>query len=210
MTQATQLNVLDPAQLVRIEAVHRGFLFQHLYTVQCLLSAAAFSIETVEVESDEDVEVQSKGRRTYIQVKHRQESLAWSDIEGAVARFEELRAAHKRGDRCGEPAFLIVSNAAPNGPLAARLTAADWPDDVRVDWPSADPAQRLLPAPSESLLAAAEAASKVAGSLPFATLSPATLVWKLAGLVSLAATGEDENLDHTSRLKIFPAFSNSS
>ena len=25
--------VLDPAQLVRIEAVHRGFLFQHLYEV---------------------------------------------------------------------------------------------------------------------------------------------------------------------------------
>jgi hypothetical protein len=33
--------------------------------------------------------------------------------------------------------------------------------------------------------------------LPFATLAPETLVWKLAGLVSLAATGEDEHLDHT-------------
>ena len=204
MTQATQLNVLDPAQLVRIEAVHRGFLFQHLYTVQCLLSAVALSIESVEVESDEDIEVQFKGRRTYIQVKHRQDALAGGDIEGALARFEELRAAHESGERSGEPAFLIVSNAAPNGPLAARFAAADWPDDVQVDWPSADPAQRLLPAPSESLLAAAEAASKLAGSLPFATLSPATLVWKLAGLVSLAATGEDENLDHAFQAEDLP------
>lgn len=54
-------SVLDPAQLVRIEAVHRGFLFQHLYTVQCLLSAAALSVRSVDVESDEDVEVQFEG-----------------------------------------------------------------------------------------------------------------------------------------------------
>ncbi|MBU0368018.1 hypothetical protein, partial [Acinetobacter baumannii] len=117
-------------------------------------------MESVEVENDEDVEVQFKGRRIYIQVKYRQESLAWSDIEGALARFEDLRAAHKRGERSGEPAFHIVSNAAPNGPLAARLVAADWPDDVRVDWPSADAAKRILPAPSASLLEAAKVASK--------------------------------------------------
>lgn len=206
MTQATHRrgNVLDPAQLVRIEAVHRGFLFQHLYTVQCLLSAATLSIESVEVESDEDVEVKFKERRTYIQVKHRQGSLAWSDIEGPLARFDELRAAHRRGERSGEPAFIIVSNATPNGPLAVRLAAADWPDDVRVDWPSADPATRLLPAPSASLLEAAEVASKMASDLPFATLSPDTLVWKLAGLVSLAATGEDKNLDHTFQAEDLP------
>lgn len=83
MTQAAQrpANVLDPAQLVRIEAVHRGFLFQHLYAVQCLLSAAALSVQSVEVESDEDIEVQFEGRRLYIQVKHRKEPLAWNDIE---------------------------------------------------------------------------------------------------------------------------------
>lgn len=32
-------DVLDSAQLVRIEAVHRGFLYQHLYAVGCLLLA---------------------------------------------------------------------------------------------------------------------------------------------------------------------------
>jgi hypothetical protein len=58
-------SVLDPAQLVRIEAVHRGFLYQHLYAVQCLLSAAALSVLSVDVESDEDVEVQFDGRRIY-------------------------------------------------------------------------------------------------------------------------------------------------
>ncbi|MCV0398187.1 MAG: SEC-C domain-containing protein [Rhizobiaceae bacterium] len=198
-------SVLDPAQLVRIEAVHRGFLFQHLYTVQCLLSAAALSVRSVEVESDEDVEVQFEGRRIYVQVKHRKEPLAWNDIEEAVERFAELRAAHQRGERSGEPAFLIISNAAPNGPLAARLAAADWPADVHVDWPAADPDARILPAPQGSLLEAAEAASELAKGLPFATLAPQTLVWKLAGLVSLAATGEDDNHDHTFKVGELPS-----
>ncbi|WP_271608477.1 hypothetical protein [Bradyrhizobium sp. CCBAU 21359] len=140
----------------------------------------------------------------YVQVKHRKEPLAWNDIEEAVARFVELRAAHKRGERQGEPGFLIVSNAAPNGPLSARLTAADWPGDVQVDWPSADPEKRILPAPQSSLVEAAEEAGRMAGELPFATLAPETLVWKLAGLVSLAATGEDESLDHTFRAGELP------
>ncbi|PZR86736.1 MAG: hypothetical protein DI537_27880 [Stutzerimonas stutzeri] len=200
-----EASVLDPAQLVRIEAVHRGFLFQHLYTVQCLLSAAALSVRSVEVESDEDVEVQFEGRRIYVQVKHRKKPLAWNDIEEAVERFAELRAAHQRGERSGEPGFLIISNAAPNGPLAARLAAADWPADVHVDWPAADPNSRILPAPQGSLLEAAEAASELAKGLPFATLAPQTLVWKLAGLVSLAATGEDDNHDHTFKVGELPS-----
>ena len=80
-------SVLDPAQLVRIEAVHRGFLFQHLYAVQCLLSATTLKAQTVSVESDEDVEVQLDGTRVYVQVKHRKEALAWDDIESAMARL---------------------------------------------------------------------------------------------------------------------------
>lgn len=207
MTSAAQkrANVLDPAQLVRIEAVHRGFLFQHLYTVQCLLSAASLSARRVEVENDEDVEVQLDGRCIYIQVKHRKGPLAWNDIEEAMARFGELRSAHERGERHGDAAFLIVSNAAPNGPLAAKLAAADWPVDVRIDWPAADPDARILPAPKASLLEAAEAAYQMAEGLPFATLAPETLVWKLAGLVSLAATGEDKALDHAFQVGELPS-----
>lgn len=199
MTRVVQqsANVLDPAQLVRIEAVHRGFLFQHLYTVQCLLSAASLSVQRVEVENDEDVEVQFKGRRIYVQVKHRKKPLAWNDIEEALTRFGEIRSAHERGERDGDSAFFVVCNAAPNGPLAAKITASDWPTDVRIDWPTADPNARILPAPQASLLEATKAARQMAKGLPFTTLTPETLVWKLAGLVSLAATGEDGNLNHT-------------
>lgn len=199
-----QINVLDPAQLIRIEAVHRGFLYQHLYTVQCLLSAASLSAQSIEVENDEDVELQFDGRRAYVQVKHRKGALAWGDIEEALNRFADLRSAHVDGERNGEPTFLIVSNAAPNGPLAAKIAAADWPSDVQVDWPTADPKARILPAPKPSLLKTAIAACQAAEELPFATLAPETLVWKLAGLVSLAATGEDGSLDHAFQVEELP------
>lgn len=115
-----------------------------------------------------------------------------------------MRAAHERGERDGEAAFFVVSNAAPNGPLATKLAAVDWPADVRIDWPAADSGARILPAPQASLLEAADAASEMAKGLPFATLAPETLVWKLAGLVSLAATGEDKNLDHTFQAEELP------
>jgi hypothetical protein len=184
--------------------VHRGFLFQHIYAVQCLLSAASLAAQRVEVENDEDIEVQFEGRRIYVQVKHRKGTLAWNDVEEALARFEELRCAHETGEREGKPAFLVVSNAAPNGPLAAKLAAANWPADVRIDWPTADPDARTLPAPPASLLDAAEAACQMAKGLPFATLAPETLVWKLAGLVSLAATGEDGQLDHAFQVAELP------
>lgn len=59
---------LDPRQTTRIEAVHRGFLYQHLYAVGCLLLAEKHDISAISVERDEDIELQHVGR-TYIQVK---------------------------------------------------------------------------------------------------------------------------------------------
>ncbi|MDX8437103.1 SEC-C metal-binding domain-containing protein [Mesorhizobium abyssinicae] len=198
-------SVLDPAQLGRIESVHRGFLFQHLYAVQCLLSAAALAAKTVSVESDEDVEVQLDGTRIYVQLKHRKEALGWDDIESAMARFAELRAAHSRGERDGAARFVIVCNAEPNGPLLERLAASDWPADVTIDWPAAEPALRILPVPQPSLMEAVQATCGLAETLPFATLAPETLVWKLAGLVTLAATGEKATLDHVFAAPDLPA-----
>jgi hypothetical protein len=48
---------LDPSQLTRIEAVHRGFLYQHLFAVGCLLFAAKAGASAIIVEADEDIEV---------------------------------------------------------------------------------------------------------------------------------------------------------
>lgn len=61
-------DVLDPRQLVRIEAVHRGFLYQHLYLANCLLRAGSAGVAKIVVEGDEDVEVYRTTGCLYVQV----------------------------------------------------------------------------------------------------------------------------------------------
>jgi hypothetical protein len=42
--------VLDPSQLKRIQAMHRGFLYQHLYAVGAILLAGASGLKVLRVE----------------------------------------------------------------------------------------------------------------------------------------------------------------
>ena len=79
-------DVLDPAQLILIEAVHRGFLYQHLYTVGCLLLAQSAGVDTVTVELDEDIELETDKTRIYVQVKTRSKPIIPSDVLGALER----------------------------------------------------------------------------------------------------------------------------
>lgn len=198
-------STLDPAQLTRIEALHRGFLFQHLYAVRALLLAGG-RLNAVVVESDEDVELQAPGRRIYVQVKHRLDVLAGGDIESALARFAALRAAHASGERPGDAAFVIASNAPPNGPLLARMVAADWPTDVRIAWPGAATPEDPLSPPMPATVADAFAQCvALAAAVPFGVLAPETLVWKLAGEVMLAAAGGSPRADHAFDAAELPA-----
>lgn len=134
-TSEMKPNVLDARQLVRIEAVHRGFLYQHLYLANCLLRAAAAGIDKIVVEGDEDVELHGAIDRLYVQVKTRQGSLAAGDITGALERFTVIRAEHASGARTGTARFVIASNAAPAPKLAEMLAATNWPEDVQLHWP---------------------------------------------------------------------------
>jgi hypothetical protein len=40
-TDLSSIEVLDARQLSRIEATHRGFLYQHLFAAGCLLKGSA-------------------------------------------------------------------------------------------------------------------------------------------------------------------------
>lgn len=190
-------NVLDPRQLVRIEAAHRGFLYQHLYLANCLLRAGSAGVDKIMVEADEDVELHRAADSVYVQVKTRQGLLEASDVTGAIERFAVIRAEHAAGARTGAARFVIASNAAPAPKLAVMLALADWPEDVEVHWPGgpavADPA---LPQPPIDVNAAASACSTLAANLPFAMLRPDTLTWKLAGAAMLAASGTPPRRDH--------------
>ena len=64
--------------------MHQGFLFQHLYAVQVLLSQQALGWELVRIERDEDIEIRFPGVQAYLQLKKRASPLIYSDIESNV------------------------------------------------------------------------------------------------------------------------------
>lgn len=182
---------LDPRQVARIESVHRGFLYQHLYAAGCLLLAGQRAIRSVVIELDEDVELLTdKGDRLYVQIKTRSSSLIVSDIAGALERFERIRLEHQEGRRSGTPSFVIIANVAPGPQLRARVDALGLPEGVMLLWPGETlSALACLPPAWSSVAEAVTWCADQARSLPLATLEPETLVWKLAGQVLLAATG---------------------
>ena len=183
---------LDPRQVAHIESVHRGFLYQHLYAAGCLFLAGQRAIRTVVVELDEDVELLTdNGDRLYVQIKTRSSPLIASDIGGALERFERIRLEHQEGRRSGAPSFVIIANVAPGPKLGARVDARGLPVGVTLLWPGATTAApACLPPAWHSLAEAVTWCSDRARALPLAMLEPETLVWKLAGRVLLAATGE--------------------
>ena len=127
--------ILDADQLRRIESVHRGFLYQHLYAVGCLFLALRAGAESIVVERDEDIEIVFPGRMLYVQVKTRSDSLTFSDIKSAIERFDALRLEHQNGKRRGSAEFVIVANVCPGPALLKLYEASDWPQDVSIQWP---------------------------------------------------------------------------
>jgi hypothetical protein len=93
--------VLNSAQLRQIEATHRGFGYQHLYAVACLLAMDMTGTETVIIERDEDIELVPAASRVYVQVKTRDRRLRFSDLTGVLPRFALLRREHVGGAAAG-------------------------------------------------------------------------------------------------------------
>src|SRR5260370_35019377 len=105
--------VLDPKQLKRIESIHRGFLYQHLYAAGCLLLAAGADASAVVVEADEDIEIVCPDPRLYVQVQTPSDPLTDGDIKGAIQRFPRLPREHADGRRPGATAFSGLAIAQP-------------------------------------------------------------------------------------------------
>lgn len=202
----TTLPTLDPAQEVRIAAVHRGFLYQHLYAAACLLNAAPLVANVVVVERDEDIEIVTSTARLYIQVKTRLHPIMPSDIAQALDRFERLRTEHREGRRTGISGFLVVSNQPP-GPALAERIATGALGDVQVVYPgqTATGLFAALPPAWHTIDEGVQWCTSRAGTLPFPTLAPDSLVWKLAGRVLAAAAGNAPHADHTFLIEQLPA-----
>lgn len=194
---STATPLLDSHQLLRIEGVHRGFLYQHLYAVACLLLSQHARVNSIVVERDEDLEVIFPTHRVYVQIKTRSAPLTFSDIAGAIERFDALRSDHQVGRRQGSASFVVTANVSPGPALLALTERADWPADVTVHGPNKPGHNNALPVPQPDIAAALAQCAELAASLPYALLAPETLVWKLAGCVMAAAAGTPPRADHT-------------
>ncbi len=196
---------LDARQLARIEAVHRGFLYQHLYAAACLFRAAQSGVTHVIVENDEDIELGFPEKRIYGQVKTRGSQLIFSDIDGALARFDQIRAEHTVGRRSGACQFVIISNTTPGLDLSKRVSSQTWPADVALMYPGSASLDASLPEPWATIDDGFQACRTAAETLPFAILAPETLVWKLAGRILAASAGIEPNASHTFGVDDLPA-----
>ncbi|MEH6742042.1 AAA family ATPase [Hyphomonas sp.] len=193
--------VLDSKQLARIEAVHRGFLYQHLYAAACLLKLHALEGGAVLIERDEDIECETPDAVYFLQVKTRQNLLMPSDLAGVLMHFSELREEHS--DKVGERSvvFAIVSNQPPGPKLTAEIES--WPDDVHFICPGRTLEDHpFLPEATADLNDAINYTRTLAEPLPFRSLQPDTLVWKLAAKVQFAATGADRADHSISRIEL--------
>lgn len=131
------IDVLDPAQLRRIEFVHKGFLYQHLYAVGCLLVAASSGVKEVLVELDEDIELSIDGGRVYVQVKTRSLPIMPGDVSGALERFDLIKVEHEAGRRFGEAQFVIVANQALGQTLQSEVDQGRCHRNVEAETPKA-------------------------------------------------------------------------
>lgn len=181
----TSLEVLDARQLNRIEATHRGFLYQHLFAAGCLLKGAS-GVERVVVEHDEDLELQAEGRHIYAQVKMRSGKLLGGEVEGFFTRSKDLAATHSNGARQGAAEFWLITNAEISSGLAAGLAA----ENIALWSPSATTRDEpLFPPPHADVAASFAWCAKAASEIALTRLSPETLVWKLAAVVAYRSAG---------------------
>lgn len=198
---------LDPAQEIRIAAVHRGFLYQHLYAAACLLTSEQTGATSVVVERDEDIELVTPAGRCYIQVKTRSQPIMPADINSTMERFDSLRQEHQQGRRQGRATCVVVVNRALGPTLAEQVETGKLAGDVEILWPgrvcSGDLGQ-LPPAWANIDEAVAWCVDR-ATAVPLAMLAPDSLVWKLAGRVQAAAAGEAPHADHTFLVADFPS-----
>lgn len=192
--------VLNVEQLHRIQATHRGYLYQHLYASGCLLIAKGTGVREVLVERDEDVELRFDDGHTYVQVKTRSDPLVPSDIASAMERFDSIRALHEPGPhdveaavdrrRRGRASFAVVANMPPGPKLANMLTSSSWPSDVQILWPGSDnEVPEGLPPAWADVDEGFSWCVKQGEAIQFSRVLPETLVWKLAALVQAAAMG---------------------
>jgi len=201
---------IDERQLQRIEATHRGFVYQHAYAAACMLAVRG-SNAVVVVENDEDIEIVWPDRRVYVQVKFRANGLSRIEIDEILKAFDAIRAEHETGARTEKPVFVIVTST------RSRLTEtyiANLPADVHLSYPGHHDVPGM-PSPHGQVQSTVAALIAEAAEITLAAISPTSLALKLIGYANLLASGfEDHRIAGTTvfqlceliieQLQVFP------
>ncbi len=157
-----------------------------------MIKLASMKAGLVAVERDEDIEVSDDDNIVFIQVKTRTAPLIQSDIATSLVLFDKLRQQYVETSPEKSISFAVVSNIAPGPKLDKALKDDDWPCDIAIIWPEFEKEIHPVAPPAwSSLQEAIDWCMAAAHDLPFRTLSPETLVWKLAARAQFASTGED-------------------
>ena len=190
------MNPVSASQLARIEAVHSGFLFQHLVAVACILETPNSGASGVAVEVDEDVEWLFPDETIYIQVKFRTTKLKPSDIESTLRRFARIKAEHESGTRSGVARFFIFTNSSPGPGLSDLLQRQEWSGLATLWWPTNENNSHRLPPAWPDIEAAFSWCSARAEAIPFRLVPADSLVLILAGEVLRASSGSSGRNRH--------------
>ncbi len=201
-------DVIDTAQLNRIEATHRGFFYQHIFAAACLIALAQHGPgegRVIGIERDEDIELSTDSHLYYLQIKTRQRDLQRVDVADALVRFKSLESKLKKAGEKRELVFAIVANRSAGSTLAGDLP--DWPENCHYVCPGQPlDGHPLVPEPTENISTLLEMTEASAETLAFPGLIPSTLVLKLAAHVQYVATGEtDESHVHLIAEEELPA-----
>lgn len=198
---------LYPQRLKKIENIHGGFLYQHLFAVGCILLAPGAEVRSIQPERDEDIELTFDDRRVYIQVKKRAHNLQYHDIKETLDRFGDIRNAHSTGDRSGRYEFWIVSNVPPSTKLTRMIESEELASDIGFNYAGCNPHQvpDYLPPAWHDIEDGIRWCAELADTIPFCKLAGKTLVWKLAALVQFASTGTDQLPGHSFNMDKLPS-----
>ncbi|MBT1704986.1 hypothetical protein, partial [Chryseosolibacter indicus] len=179
---------IDPKQIQKVEEAHRGFLYQHVYGVACLITLKRNGAKTLVVNNDEDIDLIWPDKRLYLHIKTSSNLLQWDDIKGSVDKFESFRKEHVEGIRSGNPQFVIITNVELDNGLTTNVQHPFWPKDIAIQTPKSKKADDHLPPAWPDLMQGLKWCADNVSEMPLGATASEKLVWKLTSRIQHAAT----------------------
>lgn len=184
---------IDPKQVQQIEAIHKGFLYHHLYGAACLITAQKNGAQTLIATNDEHIALAWPDKQVYIHIKTHSGQLQWDHIKETIDEFERLRKEHNEGKRPGSALFVIVTNAALDAELTKDIQHKFWPKDIAIKTPHSKEVYAELPPAWLDIMQGVKWCVDHVNEMSLRAVAPEKLIWKLASRIQHAAADDTSN-----------------